>query len=105
MRTTSQIRKGEMKPEQVKSMAELVTYIREHAERILVKVMCNGAIGTVPLASLPDAVRSQKELDFLSEKVVPYRMLTREEARDLTVANLATGTEVSGLSKENSNGK
>jgi hypothetical protein len=76
------------RPEEVKDLVGLITYIREHADRILIKIKSEGTIATALLSDLPPAVRSEAEFGFLKNKTVPFRILTKEEAQEITAEHL-----------------
>jgi len=77
-----------MKPEEVKDLPDLITYIRVHAKQIFVRAKIDGKMVTASLADLPDRLRSEKELGFLEKTIVPVRLLTPEESAALRKSDL-----------------
>jgi len=68
-----------MKHDEVKDVADLITYMRIHAKRIFVMAKVNGKRGPYSLEKLPDRLRSEHELRFIEEGQIPVRILTDEE--------------------------
>ena len=77
-----------MKTEDVKDLADLITYMRVHAKQIFVRAKIDGKFVNASLADLPDRLRSEKELGFLEKTIVPIRLLTPEESAALRKSDL-----------------
>lgn len=81
-------RENMTQPENVKDLVGLITYVREYADRILVKVNYHGVPTTAILADLDPHTRSEVEFSYLRDKTVPFRMLTKQEASEISHAQL-----------------